>query len=370
MKKKIMYLLDYPIDLVGGAQISTKTLCDGLVENLYKIVVICPELINTKSKDYKFKVIAYKQIQNFNVINLFKLIKILYKFINEETPDIIHAQMPFSAMAVGIIKKICKKLKFEYIFTDRGLYSGYSKHSLFFLKNVLTNAKFLICTTYYNKNLWLKKIRTPVLVIPNSISMEFENALDKIQDLNKKTHPVLTIGFAGRIASEKNWPLSIGICKLLKQRSVEFEVYFAFGIYNKNDKQQVQIYISELKKYINEENIKIFFNISQDKMPLFYKELDIFILTSSFESFGKTAIEAMACDCAVLGTDVGGIPEIIQKSSNIYTIFDLEKCIKYIIQLQNNSILLENDKRYFKKRYLSNFSVKCNIEKHKEIYEI
>ena len=47
-----------------------------------------------------------------------------------------------------------------------------------------------------------------------------------------------------------------------------------------------------------------------------YKGSDMFVLASENETFGQVFIEAMACGTPVIGTKVGGIPEIISDSYN------------------------------------------------------
>lgn len=42
-----------------------------------------------------------------------------------------------------------------------------------------------------------------------------------------------------------------------------------------------------------------------------YSAMDTFVIPSLEEAFGQTPLEAMACETAVIGTDVGGIPEMI-----------------------------------------------------------
>ena len=55
-------------------------------------------------------------------------------------------------------------------------------------------------------------------------------------------------------------------------------------------------------------------------MPTVYRESDIFILPSENETFGQVFIEAMSCGIPVIGTKVGGIPEIISDSYNGYLV--------------------------------------------------
>lgn len=57
-----------------------------------------------------------------------------------------------------------------------------------------------------------------------------------------------------------------------------------------------------------------------DEMPDVYRGSDIFVLASENETFGQVFIEAMACGLPVIGTKVGGIPEIISDSYNGYLI--------------------------------------------------
>ena len=61
-KMKILYLMEY---LPGGGQLSTWTLCDGLVkEGSFEPVVACPKLLNKKEDDFSFRVVEYRSDEN------------------------------------------------------------------------------------------------------------------------------------------------------------------------------------------------------------------------------------------------------------------------------------------------------------------
>jgi L-malate glycosyltransferase len=47
------------------------------------------------------------------------------------------------------------------------------------------------------------------------------------------------------------------------------------------------------------------------KVPQFLRAFDIFVSSSNSEAFSNTILEAMACRCCVVGSRVGGTPELI-----------------------------------------------------------
>ena len=49
----------------------------------------------------------------------------------------------------------------------------------------------------------------------------------------------------------------------------------------------------------------------QEELSQYYSRMDIVLMPSRSEGFGLTAIEAMACGCVVVASDVGGLPEVV-----------------------------------------------------------
>ena len=52
------------------------------------------------------------------------------------------------------------------------------------------------------------------------------------------------------------------------------------------------------------------------KMPILYSAADLFVGTSLEEAFGQTFCEAAACEVAVAGFNIGGIPEAARHDYN------------------------------------------------------
>ena len=50
----------------------------------------------------------------------------------------------------------------------------------------------------------------------------------------------------------------------------------------------------------------------QEELSQWYSQMDIVLMPSRSEGFGLTAIEAMACGCVMVASDVGGLPEVVR----------------------------------------------------------
>lgn len=79
----------------------------------------------------------------------------------------------------------------------------------------------------------------------------------------------------------------------------------------------------------------------QENLEELYSISDLMLLLSEKESFGLVALEAMACGVPCIGTNVGGIPEVIQhgRTGFICKLGDIEDISNKAIQLLENSDL-------------------------------
>lgn len=102
-------------------------------------------------------------------------------------------------------------------------------------------------------------------------------------------------------------------------RYPRLRLLIAIGTPPENLKKEFNAAYEMLQGYIKLHNIEkqtILKTYKLDEMPHVYQGSDIFVLPSENETFGQVFIEAMSCGLAVIGTKVGGIPEIISDSYN------------------------------------------------------
>lgn len=79
----------------------------------------------------------------------------------------------------------------------------------------------------------------------------------------------------------------------------------------------------------------------QDNVQELYSMSDLMLLLSEKESFGLVLLEAMACGVPCIGTNIGGIPEVINHGVNGYIgeLGDIESSANYAISLLQDEAL-------------------------------
>ena len=376
---KILFLMEYPIDLPGGGQLSTWTLCDGLVAAGHEPVVACPKLLGRRRTDFDFKIVEYRSDENrerskaARIGNFISRIHSFRRIIRKEKPDIIHVSMSESLITFGFLRCAGLFKDIPFVYTDRGLAYGYRKHSKACIKATMKHAAGMICTTQFNKDLWLKEgISVPITVIPNTISRVFDGYDDNRRGEMRIKYGVkeneFVIGFAGRISEEKDWDFVPVLVKALKDGEVNVKVALVISVYEEQDREIVNRVKKGITDSIGESNLIYLEDLSQKEIADYYYMVDVFVMSSMFESFGKAAVEAMSRRCSVVSTSAGGLPEVIGKEENLYTKETVDKFVNRIKTLKENRKELEEDREFFYNRYRNLYTTQTHVMRHEKLY--
>ncbi|MEF8834915.1 MAG: glycosyltransferase family 4 protein [Candidatus Thermoplasmatota archaeon] len=102
-----------------------------------------------------------------------------------------------------------------------------------------------------------------------------------------------------------------------------------------------------------------------------YSAADIHVLPSEYEAFGIVLLEAMMCETPCIGTDVGGVPEVIDKGETGFIVDygDIEGLASKILNLLRNPELRKKMGEKGRKRVLENFTWKKVAKKVERVYE-
>lgn len=146
-------------------------------------------------------------------------------------------------------------------------------------------------------------------IVPHGVSdVEACQTVLHSNQINKNKIRLL---YVGRFEKRKGIDLLLTVLPRLLEQFSNLEVWLV-GDNEIDGKDSIKnVWLNELreKHYLN----RVFFTglVSNEELQVHYKECDIFVAPSRYESFGLIYIEAMRYGKAIIGTQVGGIPEII-----------------------------------------------------------
>lgn len=97
---------------------------------------------------------------------------------------------------------------------------------------------------------------------------------------------------------------------------------------------------------------------------------DFFLLPSQSESFGLSALEAMSCGVPVIGSNIGGIPEVVAHDETGYVaeLGDTDRMAKYIIDLADNTKKWKIFSENARKRAVEKFDKSKVVDMYESVY--
>lgn len=135
--------------------------------------------------------------------------------------------------------------------------------------------------------------------------MDKTEAREKL-GLDTKGHYVL---FVGRINERK------GVRYLIEAMDAVLDEYPSTELLLVGHTRREKIF-ADLKESAElkgiEKKVHFLGSIPNKRLPLYYNAADVFVLPSLTEGLGLVLVEAAACNCPVIGTEVGGIVDLMK----------------------------------------------------------
>lgn len=269
----------------------------------------------------------------------FLFFNVLYSLRKFKDMDIVHVQWPIpNGLGALFLKKI---YGVHYINTIHGeeVYLSKRYHMLFALRGLVNNSEKTITNSSATRDSCLEAglEKEKLDIIPFGVDTEFFRPLEtpKKEDMFQ----ILSVGY------------------LIERKGFEYLIKAMNDVLKKYENVQLTIVGSgPLEKKLNnlikklklQNNIKIIKNISDDELLRLYNSSDIFVLPSIVDSQGNTEglgvvlLEAMACKLPVIGSNIGGIPDIIQDGETglLVTEKDISGLSRAILNIIENEKLI------------------------------
>ncbi|MDO8604234.1 MAG: glycosyltransferase family 4 protein [bacterium] len=256
--------------------------------------------------------------------------------------DVVTTQDPFEAGFAGyIIARIFKSHLHLQIHTD--VMSPYFRNESMVNRIRVMLAKFLIPRAHAIRVVSMRikksiesivKKNTSITVLPITSNIENTNHASE-PDLRKK-YPQFNkvILVASRLAQEKNIDMALDAMRAVIKK------YPQAGLVIVGEGTEETHLKSLVREYSLEKNV-LFESWQKDLSP-YYRSADIFLLTSNYEGYGMTVVEALSAGCPVIMTDVGCAGEVVKDNENglIVPVGDSQALVRAMESLISNNVRL------------------------------
>ena len=311
----------------GGAETHLVNLISGLLEKRINVSIFYTkkdnEFFKKKLEILNVKIFKKKENINLNLVNFFLDFLYLRKLILQINPNIIHVHLPYMELLTFLVLKTLKK-KYKFIITkhvDSSLFDGSNRQQESFIGSFIGNL-------IYSR---AKKI----IAISQAVK---KYVIDNYNNIDVKNIAVIRYGIEYKILSSYTKTLNIfkkkynlqgyyvlGVAaRLVRQKSIDFLIK-SFSEYNKNFNPKSKLLIAgkgplkkELEELVASLNLKksVKFLGFQSDINTFYRSIDVFCLTSSYEGLGLAILEALACKKPIITSNCSAMPEIIKQNKN------------------------------------------------------
>lgn len=301
-------------------------------------------------------------------ISAIKAARYLEKLVEEKKIDVVHWH---DYLASSIETKIISK-KIPAVFTNHT--SNYLEDEksikLAFVKLMLSHAGAVIAPSRELTEKSFKLRKKNVFYIPNGVdAKKFRPAKYNKSVLKKHSIPLGgKIVLCPRRLEPKNGVIFfVKAAPKIKEKAPDARFLVVGGGYPEERKK----ILDEIRKRNAEDFVILTGPIENSLMKDYYNASDVVVLPSLMEATSIAGLEAMACAKPLVGTNVGGIPEIIENNVTGYLVAPENP---QEIALKTVLLLLNEKKRtkfgnHARKKVLENFSWKIIAQKTVEVYK-
>jgi len=318
-KIKILFLDHTPF--IGGAQISLIEHLKKLDRQRFEPLIGCTLkaqalglILRYEQLGFRYSILSIDRLKFWRpaaLVCLWRNIIALRNLINTEQVDIIFANTIRTAI-VSSLAAIISKVKVIWYLQDYTFPRRLYKLLRFIPAKILYVSHSV--AEFYQKNLQSKD---EVIHIWRNFYEQAEQVSDTMRETKRREWGVeantILVGFIGRLVEWKGpQVLLTAMINLIENGVTDIKaVFIGTGAGQETSNE------SQLKKLIQAKRLEkyVLFTGFQSDISISMRALDIFCLTSvEPEPFSSVVIEAMMSKVPVIGTDIGGTPEILKNN--------------------------------------------------------
>lgn len=407
--KKIVYMIStmfYPS--IGGVENHIYNLSVGLTNKGYLVKIIKPELgcenhiynldgievhivgcgnLNDLKKYKNYSIGKKNKYLGFlfgylrkNYFNKFS--QEIYRYIEEDINKnkgnkiLIHQHDFISSIKLS--KKLSKK--YDVIFTN---HTG----EFLFLKKIPLGDKVIKLLTYHFKKIiapseelaefkGIRNLKT-VFYIPNGVDINKFNIVDN-KEMNNLRSEYNISNDKLIVLCPRRWAPTKGVIYLIKaicDMKEKGEIDRNLFVFAGNDYNDYPEYKKEINEIIEKndlhDNILLMGNVDYKNINNLMKLSDVIVFPSLMEAVSLAALEGMACGKIIVGTNIGGFPQLIEDKIDGFLVKSKDEfnLSKRLIEINNNYDKYENIKIKAREKVVNKYSWNIVTEKTIKIYE-
>lgn len=366
---RILMINHFPLT-GSGSGVYTKNIAESLIKKGHEVCIIVPE--NTKNlpsdESYKLHPVYFKDkedIENqlpFNfpcftthprIIQTFydltdeeyNMYKIAFRnAIKEEVesfkPDVIHVGH------VWTLASLAAEFNLPLVITSHGTdLIGYNQSDRFKKEaiNAANKCDKIITISKDNYDLVndIFKDESKSILIKNGYNPDIfhEQKFDKEEILKQlginKSYPKI-VAFTGKLTEIKGVDVLLKAAKIYEDDQTLTLISGDGELFEK---------LTNMAKELNLKNVYFLGNQTPQNLMKIYNIADVSVAPSRSEAFGLVVIEALACATPVIGSLVGGIPDIINDEvGRLIKVDDYKALATNILKILNKEIKFEKQK--------------------------
>lgn len=369
-KSSILYIANSG-DITGGGQISLLNFLKNMDRNKFMPLVVCPSQGTMfdilRNIGVEVAIIKIKSLKKLHFISFISSMIKLFKLIKRERIDLIHSNAGATRITAYSLL-VARMMRLPFIWHVRVIDSAGLIDRLLV---PLTTKVIVISNAVGTRFNWFKRKLDKVITVYNGVDLEEFNVGAKENKIRKEfalDSGIPLAGIVGRLDTWKGHEYFLEAAAQVMKEIPETKFLIVGEDIDQNKKQEIKLRnLAEKLRLTN----NIIFTGPRNDIPEIMLSLNIFVLSSLREHFGRVIIEAMACGKPVIATNAGGVPEIVKDGYTGILVppRDSDAIAKAIIDLSKDKKKVELMGARGRKIAEELFSIKANVKKIEQIYE-